>query len=328
MRAPSEERDRMMAVRTPTFLLLALCLGCGFPTNDPGEVFIPNDDDVADDSDAVVDDDDVANDDDAADDDDGVPLELRVRAVLRQVDDLGPEGVASSEHFAMASFGVGGATDWGDPDDGSGLPLPGAMLHPDRAADTDLCETLRSTNPPDVWPTTTAVGGVTSIVPSSGAPPLDLTEDGGLYRTSGAGELPAQVWSLQVKGGGEWPPVTLEETFQLPQGVTTVLPGPGNIGVLTTIPFTWDTAETGPDVEILLFRWMTLNETEWTAVRCRSTDDGEMFVGASDLAAGTGPIEVVLSQAEWTIGNRNIGDDVVHAHLGTIRSVRYALDPG
>ncbi|MCO4774101.1 MAG: hypothetical protein KDA24_28985, partial [Deltaproteobacteria bacterium] len=178
------------------------------------------------------------------------------------------------------------------------------------------------------WPLSAGVGGLVSMVPASAAASIEVPDDGGLYITGGAGELGADSWALQVKGGGPWPPAAFANAFTVPSPVTSPLPGPGNIGNLQAVQVSWDALGTEGDVEISMFRWTTANQTAWAAVRCRSADDGEMFVAAADLAAGNGDILVTISRAAWVTGPQSVGQDTVHAHFGGIRSIVYRLTPG
>lgn|GEM_PF-5113213 len=305
-------------------LLFALLLGCGFPTPDPGPVIIPDDDDVSDDDDSAADDDDAVG-----DDDDLANGPLRLWAVLNQTDLLGSGGVVSeSQRFAIASFGAGTALPFGSPGGLDGLHLAGSMLHPERAGELDLCEDLSSDDGVDPLPATLDVGATVSFVPSSAAATLVLPRTGGVYSLQEQGTLDTAVWSIDVPGGSDWPPTTLSSAFTLPAPVTSPLPGPGNIGSLTTVQMRWQAESAPAGVEIVLFRWLTANQTAWAAVRCLSTDDGEMFVPAALLAPGNGAIVVTLSRGSWTTTPIEVGGADAAPHLGAVHSVQYLLTPG
>lgn len=313
-------------MKRPILVLVCfLGVGCGFSSPDPGPVIIPDDDD-----DSGADDDDAANDDDIADDDDdSTPEELRAWSALIQIDDLGPGGVVTgNEYSAIASFGSGLPLPFGSPAGLDGRPLLGTMVHPERVGDLDLCEELRSTAGMDPLPLTQSVGGVVSIVPSSAAATLQLPETGGVYSIEGSGDLEVAIWSLEVKGGGDWSPTQLDNVYSIPAPVSNPLPGPGNLGALGTVQMRWDAANDPNGVELMLFRGTTVDQSQWVAVRCLSPDDGEMFVPASILAAGNGDIIVTLSRGSWTTEELDAGSDVVTPHIGAVRTLRYLLTPG
>jgi len=311
----------MDAVRSAPLLLALLLAGCP-TTSDPGGVFIPDDDDMGDDDDG-------ADDDDAADDDDGAPTSLTATGILHQTDALGPGGTpAGSEHAAILTFGFGddaGIAELGTLD---GLMLPGLSTHPSFSAQLDTCTEFSSQgSPPENWPASEPVGGVVTLQPSGGGSALEVPQASGLYATEVAGPLESDRWSLVVKGGGDWPPSSLPEVFDLPLPIEAPLPGPGSIGNLS-VQFSWTGGSDPFGVEILMFRWTTANQTQWAAVRCIAADDGSLSVPAVSLAAGSGPIVVMLSRGHWETGARDLGGDTLAPHLGAIRTLRYELTPG
>jgi len=307
-------------------LLCIVWTGCGFtgPDPDPGTVFIPDDDD-----DSASDDDDVANDDDLANDDDATDVDLRAWAALIQIDNLGQAGaITGSEYSAIASFGSGTPLPFGSPVGLDGRPLLGSMLHPEHAPDLELCEELSSATGMAPLPLTQSVGGLVSIVPSSAAATLELPETGGVYSLEESGELGATLWSLQVKGGADWSPTDLDEVFSMPTPVLDPLPGPGSLGSLGTLQIRWSAANAPQGVEVMLLRGTTIDQSQWVAVRCLSQDDGEMFVPASILAAGSGDIIVTLSRGAWTTEEITSGGDSIVPDIGAVRVLRYLLTPG
>ena len=300
--------------------LLALFLfGCEAAPPDPGAVVLPGDDD-----DSAGDDDDATGDDDDA----TSPSGLTAWAVLLEVETLGAGntslGYASS---AVASFGSGDPLPFGDPGVNGHL-LPGAGLHPEQFDGEESCDTITASDALDPLPASDPVGGVVHYEPATAAPTLELEDTGGVYTWSEAEALPAISYSIGVKGGAVWPPASLDGALELPAPVSGFIQGPGGtISNLSVIEFRW-TADSDPGgVEVIFFRWTTANQTDWAAVRCRSADDGSVFMDASALAAGSGDITVTVSRAAWVTSGLQAGEQVVAAHAGAVRSVSWDLTP-
>ncbi len=316
----------MSTARYLLALIVALSLvACGPPQpEDPGAVIIPDDDD---DSSTADDDDDTTAGDD--DDDTTANPDLRAWTILIETETLGAGSTSLGfESAAVASFASGDPLPFGDPAVWDGLPLPGAGLHPEQMPVDEQCDSVSSTVGLDTLPASDAVGGVVNLVPASAAPTLELADTGGIYSWDDPTSLGASTYSVGVKGGADWPPASLSDVLALPAPATGFLQGPGGtISNLSVIEFRWDQLDDPGGVEVMMFRWLTVNQTAWAAVRCRSADDGSVFIDASDLAAGNGDITVTVSRASWlTDGIQASGRDV-HAHLGAIRAVEYGLTP-
>ncbi len=316
----------MSTARIPLALFVALSLvACGpAEPEDPGPVVIPDDDD---DSSAADDDDSTAGDDD--DDDTTGSTDLRAWTILIETESLGAGSTSLGfRSAAVASFASGEPLPFGDPAVWDGLPLPGAGLHPEQMPTSEGCVLVSSTDALDPLPASDAVGGVVNLVPASAAPTLELADTGGIYSWQEAAALGAASYSVGVKGGADWPPASLEDVLDLPAPATGFLQGPGGtISNLSVIEFRWDQLDDPGGVEVMMFRWLTVNQTAWAAVRCQSPDDGSVFIDASSLAAGNGDITVTVSRATWLTDGIQAGGRDVHAHLGAIRAVDYALTP-
>ena len=303
--------------------LLSLALtGCGFaPPPDPGPVIIPDDDD---DDDSAGDDDDAT----AGDDDDATATgPLRAWAVLVERDTLGPGSVSLGiDAYALAAFDSGDPAPFGDPAV-DGFALPGASLHPEQMGAKEGCDLLSSAAPLDPLPLSDPVGGVVNLLPGSAAQTLELEDGGGLYSWDGTDALPASTYSIGVKGGGAWPPATLDDALVLPPAASGFIHAPGgSISNLSTIEFRWTEGADPGGVEVSMFRWTSANQTTWAAVRCNSADDGSVFIDASSLAAGAGDISVTVSRARWDT-TAQAGTEAVGGHLGAVRAVSWALTP-
>jgi predicted small lipoprotein YifL len=317
----------VLTVRLLLALIAALSLvACGLPApEDPGPVVIPDDDDSS-----TADDDDTTADDDDDDDDDATgSADLRAWTILIETETLGAGSISLGfESAAVASFATGEPLPFGDPAVWDGLPLPGAGLHPEQMPAEEGCVLLSSTEALDPLPASDAVGGVVNLAPTSAGATLELADAGGIYSWDEAAALGASTYSVGVKGGADWPPASLDGVLDLPAPATGFLQGPGGtISNLSVIEFRWDQMDDPGGVEVLMFRWLTVNQTAWAAVRCMSMDDGSVFIDASGLAAGNGDITVTVSRATWlTDGIQASGRDV-HAHLGAIRAIEYGLTP-
>ena len=316
----------MLADRPLPALIAALSLlGCGpaAPT-DPGSVVIPDDDDDS----STGDDDDTTADDD--DDDTTQAGDLGAWAVLVETETLGSGSASLGFHSAaVASFWTGDPLPFGDPAVWDEFPLPGAGLHPVNTPLTPGCDVMSSAVPLDPLPASAPVGGEVNLIPFSAAPTLVLGDAGGIYTWEEEVALGASSYSIGVKGGADWPPATLDDVLVLPPQATGFLQGPGgSIANLAVIEFRYAPLDDPGGIEVMMFRWLTANQTSWGAVRCHDADDGSVFMDASSLAAGTGDITVTVSRARWVTEGVQAGDRDVNVHLGAIRSVAYSLTPG